>query len=294
MSAGSTPHRSEGRYQITGDATRVTVTFTDESGEAHTCQGQLSDLSARGVRISLNHCLPRGQRVQIKIEVSTHSIAIEKDGHIRWQHPRDARSWWTGCEIDDSFDAQFIEQLAKAKVLNRRRDPRYETDQLINVRTELSTAQHEARLVNYSKGGFCLLFTESIEFPHHRLLLTITPNGEERTISARVKWARQVGESFGVGCAFTDLDGFVHLRDYVEPLAKFRRLPIVRPASVSSLIALAMAVTIVLQASWIMRSRPELATALRNGWSAWIVEPLKQHMAPADDPPPKADPEHAS
>jgi Tfp pilus assembly protein PilZ len=292
MSPGSTPHRSEGRYHITSNAIRVTVTYTDEAGERHECRGELFDLSPRGVRASLDGCLQRGQKAQLKLEVTAQSVSIDIDAYIRWQHPRDAVTWWTGCELEQPFEADFIEKLAAAKVLNRRRDARYETDKQVQVRSELSSSIHEARLVNYSKGGFCLVFKEQVEFPHHRLMLTISGDDQPRTIPARVKWARPVGDAYGIGCSFSDLDGFVHLRDFVEPLARRRVLQIVRPTNVSSLIAFAMALTIALQTSWLMRSQPELAAAIRNGWADWVVEPIRQ-LTQEEAKPSKVDPDQA-
>ncbi len=287
MLGDATPHRSEGRYYIKTGMTRVTVTVFSDDGPPEKLVGQLLDVSPRGIRIEVNGRLEPGQPIELSIEVPSQSLSFERTAVVCWQQPRATKTWWTGCELTQPLQPEAIEQLAKAHVLNRRRDPRYPVDKPARVRTELSNATTEAKLVNYSKGGFCLLFDEKIQFEHERLLLIITlpDNEKEMAIPARVMWTRQVQGAFGVGCAFTGMDGFLQLRQYAGPHGQRRRY-LVRATTpvISAWMALAMTITIGLQTSWLLQSRPQLAAVLRDRWSEWVVEPIRDRF-PSDGEP---------
>jgi hypothetical protein len=280
MLGDSTPRRSEGRfYIINREATRVTVTFSDASGAPQFLQGQLADLSLRGVRIDVDGRLDPNQSIELRIEVPDESITLERTAIVRWQQPRDTKTWWTGCELNEPFERDVVERLAKAHVLNRRRDTRYPVDKPAQVRTALTNSTHDARLINYSKGGFCVVFNGPVDFPHERLMLVVQVLEKEVTIPARVMWKGQVEGGFAVGCSFSTRDGFVHVRDYAEPTSSRRRLAIpIPPATISAWIGLLMAATIVFQTSWVMHTRPQLSEAIRDGWSSWVVEPIRERF----------------
>jgi hypothetical protein len=283
MSDDSTPRRNEGRFSINSDTTRVTATFKDGAGATKEVRGQLADMSLRGVRIDLSYRIPTGDPIDLRIEVPGQSLVICRSAIVRWQQPRDTKSWWTGCELLEPLSEGIIEQLATAHVLNRRRDPRYQVDRPVRVRTELSNSTHSTRVVNYSKGGFCLLFSEPIQLPHERLMLLVPAGDKERTIPARVMWSGPAQGKFAVGCAFTSMDGFVHLRDYAEPKRTRRRLVIpARSAMVPYVIAISLIATIGLQVNWLVQARPDVTAVLRAGWSTWVVEPLKQKLKSAE------------
>jgi Tfp pilus assembly protein PilZ len=284
MSDDSNSRRRQGRFCVKSEATRVVTTLTEADGTTTEVRGQLADMSRQGVRIDVNRRLVVGQEIDLRIEVPSQSLTIRRSAIVRWQQPRDATTWWTGCELTEPLSEETIEQLAAAHVLNRRRDPRYEVDRPAQVRTELSSTTHDARLINYSKGGFCLLFDKPIELPHERLMLVVPAADKERNIAARVLWTGPALGIFAVGCAFSNMDGFVHLRDYAEPKPSRLRLA-TRPRSttVSFTIAMAIVVTIALQTNWILQSRPEISAAIRASWSAWVVEPLRQQFESADE-----------
>jgi hypothetical protein len=213
MQVESTARRSEGRFFINSKATRVTVRFARENGEDVSARGQLADLSLRGVKICIDHKMNDDQPVDLVIEIPTMDFRVERKAIVRWQHPRDATTFWTGCEVRESFDDDLIEKLASAHVLNRRRDPRYATDRPARVRWELSDRVLDARLVNFSKGGFCICLLSPTEFPSERLMLVLEERGKEVTIPARVMWEGPMPGGYGVGCAFSTMDGFVKLRE---------------------------------------------------------------------------------
>jgi len=294
MQGDSTSRRSEGRFYINSKATRVTVTVSSEDGSDVKYFGQLADLSLRGVKILINGRVLSGQEVELVIAVPSMGFQIERYGVIRWQQPRDATTWWTGCEILEPFDSAMIEGLAAADVLNRRRDPRYEVDQPAKVRGELSDQVVNVRLVNFSKGGFCVEFAERSDVTTDRLMLVLPLGDRDVTIPARVMWHGTVGSRFAVGCAFTTMDGFLLVREYAEPrhLAR-RRAAARRPRQpLSKWVGIALLVMVSVQLVQTLRLEPQLVAKARASWVAWVVEPIRAGLRRFE--PPVTDPRAAS
>ena len=280
MQDDSTSRRNEGRFFINSKATRVTITVLDNAEPASTFTGQLADLSLHGVKISIAGKLESGQEVKLKIEVPSMGFETERRAITRWQQPRDAKTWWTGCQLLESFDDDLVEGLAAAHVLNRRRDPRYNVDADARARWELSEQIVDVKLVNFSKGGFCIVFQNRAEFQSERLLLLIDHLGKELTVPARVMWQAPVPEGFAVGCSFVSIDGFLKVRDYAEPAIDRRRRARqyrgTRP--ISKWIAIALLVLAAVYSIQTYRLQPELIERTKIQWSKWVTVPVANSL----------------
>ncbi len=234
--SASTTRRCENRYIIEDcDATHVTISYRDGEGQ-RVQHGQLADLSTHGVRISLDARLGTGLHVDMRIRVPNIKLDVTWQATVRWLQPRDAESWWIGCELHDPVPVKLVHDLAMANLLNRRRDPRYEISYRAQAKWELADEAVDVKIVNYSKGGFCMLYSETTSFPNERVMLFLPTDDGTVKIPARVMWQRQFGERYALGCAFSTIDGFVQFRDVVEPgHAENRRLPFTGPLKPMSL-----------------------------------------------------------
>ena len=213
----SEPRRCDTRYLISNlEATRVTVTITNDQGEEQHL-GQLADLSAQGVRFSLGVRLPEGVRIRFCLEVEKTQLKMHFTGVVRWAQPQDKDSWWIGCRLFEMVPQEVIGNLAIAGLLDRRRDPRYQIAHRAIAKWELTNAQKDVEIVNYSKGGFCLRCTDARHFPTDRLMLLLSNDDQTIEVSARVMWRRHLDQGYAVGCSFTRLDSFVKFRNVVDP-----------------------------------------------------------------------------
>ncbi len=277
MQGDSTPRRSEGRFYIDSQATRVTVTCADGTTEMEPIRGRLADLSLHGCKIAINGKIAPGTAVTLHIEIPSIRLVLDQPAIVRWQQPRDAVSWWTGCELTEPFKSELVDQLANAHVLNRRRDPRYPVGKIARARWELSDEIFQVELVNFSKGGFCIIFPTQPEKMRERLLLLLDVEDHEVTVPARVMWSGPVGERFAVGCAFGTLEGFVEVRSFAEKteagekrawFARKKRGQ-VGPARLSSWIPISLLVLAFLQASYMLRQRPDWVQHGLMYWQQW-------------------------
>lgn len=267
MLLDSTTRRSEGRFFINSDATKITVNFAREDGEDVVAHGRLADLSLHGLKICVDKKIEDDQLVDLVIEVPTLDFRVERKAIVRWQHPRDTGSWWTGCELREAIDDELIQKLATAHVLNRRRDPRYSVDRPATVRWELSDKMLEARLVNFSKGGFCFVIPAPTDFPSDRLMLALQDRGREIMIPARVMWKGPLDNEYAIGCAFSTLDGFVKIRECVNQGQPRNRHAIQRNKRALFWLVFAVFVLGVLQFDRQIRNEPNLFVSAASAWN---------------------------
>lgn len=271
MQDDSTSRRNEGRFFINSKATKVTLTVRDAAPDAKPFTGQLADLSRHGVKISIDGKLEIGREATLRIEVPSMNFSTERSAIARWQQPRDAKTWWTGCQILPPFDETTIEGLAAAHVLNRRRDPRYELDLPAKVRWELTDQLIDVTVKNFSKGGFCVQFPQRVQPTSERLLLVIDQNGQSVTIAARCMWQGPVAGGYAVGCSFTSVEGFLKLRDFAEPVLQHRISSIYdyrKP--LSKWIAIGLLVLAIRQGFDLVQRQPSAWQTFRSRVAAWF------------------------
>lgn len=278
MQGDSTARRSEGRFFIDSQATRVTITSQDAPEGTEPIRGRLADLSLHGCKLAVHGKINPGTPVVLHIEIPSIRLVLDQTAIVRWQQPRDASSWWTGCELTEPFKIELVDQLANAQILNRRRDPRYPVGKIAHARWELSDEVLEVELVNFSKGGFCVIFPSQPETIRERLLLLLDAEDHEVTVPARVMWSGPVGERYAVGCAFGNLEGFVEVRtfaDITDPTTKGRwfqrrkRKTSDRP-SLSKWIPISLLVLAMLQGSFLLRRDPEVMERGVERFRQWM------------------------
>ncbi len=210
--------RCETRYPIDNlKTTWVSVAVPTADGDARIVEGHLADLSFRGVRLALNEKVLPGQRVTLHLTLPAIEIDLIREATVCWTEPRDAESWWVGCSLEERLEEETIDRMAVTRILNRRRDTRYPISQAAKVRWELSDEVHDVQIVNFSKGGFCIVGSDASTRPTDRIMLLLESDGHRVKIPARVMWQRPMQEGHAVGCSFTTRDGFVRLRDFLEP-----------------------------------------------------------------------------
>lgn len=295
MQGDSTPRRSEGRFYIDSQATRVTLTSADGAAEMEPVRGRLSDLSLHGCKLAINGKIAPGTAVNLHIEIPSIRLVLDQPAIVRWQQPRDAVSWWTGCELTEPFRSELVDQLANAQVLNRRRDPRYPVGKVARARWELSDEIFQVELVNFSKGGFCIIFPNQPETLRERLLLLLDVEDHEVTVPARVMWSGPVGERFAVGCAFGAVEGFVEVRSFAEqseggekrnwfPRIKRRAVAAKR---LSTWIPITLLVLAALQGTYMLRRHPEWLPRAIDYWQSSTPKseellPVSTYRLPSD------------
>ena len=216
--------RRSSRYNIIDlEATQVTIIIASEDGgQRH--EGTLAELSSKGVRVALGVCLEKDTPVQFNLSVPSVGLEFSCLAHPRWFQPRDADSWWVGCELMEVISDEMIDALARGGLIDRRRDPRYPISFPAIVKWELGDRPMEVELLNYSKGGFCIISQEGSGLHSERVMLQVSSHSRNAIIPCRVMWQQKEEQGFVAGCSFTGSDGFVKLREIVEPARTAQRI----------------------------------------------------------------------
>ena len=221
--------RRSSRYGIIDlEATQVTIIVAGE-GDDQRHEGILADLSSNGVRVALGVCLEKDAPVQFHLSVPSVGLEFSCLAHPRWFQPRDAESWWVGCELTEVISDEMIDALARGGLLDRRRDPRYPVSYPAVVKWELGDKPLDVELVNYSKGGICILSQEGSGLLSERVMLQVASHNRDATIPCRVMWQRKTEAGFVAGCSFTGAEDFIKLREIVAPVQNAQKVGATQP-----------------------------------------------------------------
>ena len=212
MTADSTPpgRRKEPRYQITGEGVLRTSILRPDTQPLLV---DLMDLSRNGLRMATHCAIPKNEQVEIEICVSKSDVVIRVPGTVRWVTPGVNQSWFVGCTLNEKITEKQISQLAAASALERRENPRRPISVDAEAKSELGSAYHPVRLVNYSEGGCCISSQNSIAKPGERLMVKIPrkPGANPRTIRAKAAWCTQLVGGYSTGCRFLAREDYLQL-----------------------------------------------------------------------------------
>jgi hypothetical protein len=201
----------------------VTVVLEDPvPGQPHVLSGNVADVSAAGMRLTMDTKLPIGTKVQIQVCVPDCQIDMITHGEVRWVQPRDEARWSIGCLLAEAIPQDVLETLAIHSVLDRRKDERKFVSYSARAKWELVVDPSYVTIINYSVGGCCILFPDAVENPPDRLMLYLsdvhdsTEKSLEIRIPMRVMWCELTEEGYAVGCAFLSRTGYLTLRGLLE------------------------------------------------------------------------------
>ena len=210
--------RTENRYAVDDfQVTRISVAVPTADGEPNHYEAFLADLSLRGVRLARPVKLLSGQKVVLRLALPAIEVDWTREATVVWTDPRDAESWWIGCSLNEPLEHETIDRMAVAQIVDRRRDSRYAVAELAQIRWELSEDVRDVQVVNFSKGGFCVVGPDDATIPSERVMLLLEQDDRRTKVPARVMWNRPTSDGHALGCAFTTRDGFVRLREFLEP-----------------------------------------------------------------------------
>ncbi len=280
-------HRYEERFPLqdpAGAVIRATLMqppdVTDQE-EASACErkeltGQIVELSGHGLRCYLDGRPSVGSWLKLEVSIAAVDVQLVRPAVVRRIDPRDTDGWSVGCELQEGIPEELLGRMAKAGVLNRRRDPRYETNKPVQLRRPLSEESFNATLINFSKGGFCAVVSEPVDLPAGRVLLRFPVKGSTVRLAATVVWQRcREDGSYAVGCSFSDTQGFIRLREFTGvSINQFDKpeKPFVEKTRLSFWIAVAAVVILLLQIWHLLHAQTPGARAIRQLLARPIVK----------------------
>ncbi len=204
----------EPRYQVNSDELGVCVEKTID-GQVQKFKGQLLDLSSSGVRLKLDCAVKVAEVLRLELEADALSGKLTVSGEVCWMTPHARGEFVLGCTFspnlpDETFDALFAD-----RALDRRCQQRVSVDLQATAKWELERDHVDVSIINFSEDGLCLRSQEKGK-PGNRVLVMVEPDGtntERISVVCKGQWQVEAGNSYIIGCAFCDMEGYGALKE---------------------------------------------------------------------------------
>lgn len=197
-------HRQSQRHQINASQqieVQLLRTVRGAEGEStEQCDARVVDISLNGFKLQCPIAL--GFQEKIRVEFPGHDDGpILATAEVRWVEPNaDEHNWSAGCLLSEPFPREYIDQMAKDGVLDRRSSPRRKTDKQATGRWELSPEDFPLTISDVSAQGVRI----HTEYPCEigkRIRIRI---GDRTGLTARAVWQQETSEGYLIGCEVTE------------------------------------------------------------------------------------------
>ena len=203
--------RREQRYEILNSES-ITVQIRREQPR-ETIEAELIDISHGGAKLSLPVCLRFAESVDLRIKVSELKFSVDLISEVCWVRPERDR-WLIGLSLKTDIPEKSLERLARAKIIDRRGEPRHAVKSQAIVRWELESEACPVEVRNYSAGGFCIASIRPSHAGASVLLeIDVETDDSTRVIYGRVCWQIEQDGMCILGCEITNGDGTELFRD---------------------------------------------------------------------------------
>lgn len=186
------------------DNTQLTVTIEKKDTSSAFIKAELVDLSVGGAKFKASEMIVVNQVLAVKIEAMDPERAIAVSGEVRWVTPAAGDDWTLGCSFDPPIPEQVLREFAKDGILECREHRREPISLRATAQWELQSETAAVWLLNYSRGGFCLL-SQSDGRPGERTLLQLErEDGQVVVVPGKTQWQVESQEGFVIGYEFLD------------------------------------------------------------------------------------------
>lgn len=203
-----TPAPSDARYHIRRGHEVSVLIHTERQGDRGTVKAELLHISSCDARLRTRQPVAATEIVGLQLKARNLNPMISVSGEVCWMVPAQGNSWWVGCAFDPPIPAETLAHFAAIGILERRQQQRERITLATTAKWELSEDASTVKIVDYSKGGFCLKSTDEGR-PGERLLLQFrTGDGRDVLVQAKAQWQVETDDGFVVGCQFLDAEDY--------------------------------------------------------------------------------------
>jgi hypothetical protein len=180
---------------------------------------ELDNISERGAKLKAAKSYSVKETFTLKIDVEELSYSFEVTAKVCWVSPVVGDGWWLGCSFKPAIPVTVLDEFAQAGLIERREYRREPVSLIAIAKWELTNKTSFARIVDCSKGGFCML-SQLEGKPGERVQLQFEGNGQQQVqVRGKVVWQVESNDGYVLGCEFLDPEDF----SVVTDLEKSRR-----------------------------------------------------------------------
>lgn len=189
-------------YQIKSNSD-LSVTIEKED-TSDSIEATLVNISAGGAKFKVSEAISAKEVLALTIEAKRRNRTIVVSGEVCWVRPTAGDDWWLGCALDPQIPEQLLCELSEDGTIERREHQREEASLRTTAQWELNNETASAWILNYSRGGFCLL-SQFAGKPGERVRLQLELDDDQLIfVPAKTQWVVKSQEGFVSGCEFLE------------------------------------------------------------------------------------------
>jgi hypothetical protein len=212
------------RYEIK-KGNDVAVTIRTPRGSCECVSAELVNISVGGAKFKTSKPFSVKDMVAVEIAVEHPRRRIEASAEVCWMAPAAGDGWWLGCSLRPRIPEKVLHDFAMAGILERREHPRESVSLPTIAKWELTGETVAARILDFSRGGFCLLLQTEGKLGE-RVLVQFDREGKgEIQVHGKALWQTENRDGFMIGCEILHPQDFNVLKEMsdVASSAKPRR-----------------------------------------------------------------------
>ncbi|HUY33126.1 MAG TPA: PilZ domain-containing protein [Pirellulales bacterium] len=184
----------------------LTVEWAD-GGEPTTTPAVLLDISAGGVKLSLDSHLKLHQLISLTIVSAELKLDLTVSAKVCWLRPGENDHWTAGCAFVPELSPAALETLFASGLVERRIFPRHPIQLAASAQWELDPARFDVELQDVSTGGVCMRSPQPGKIAARVVVFVPDGDGREVPVAVRCQWHVAAEGGYLIGCAYVNVDG---------------------------------------------------------------------------------------
>jgi Tfp pilus assembly protein PilZ len=180
---------------------------------------ELVNISERGAKLKVAKSFAINESLSLTIDIKEPKNFFQLTAKVCWISPIAGEGWWVGCSLKPSIPVSSLDEFAKTGLIERREYPRKTVSLMAIAKWELSNKMSFARIVDCSKGGFCMLSQLEGKLGE-RVQLHLESVDQQVQVRGRVAWQVESKEGHVLGCEFVDPQDFSVVMKFEESRRK--------------------------------------------------------------------------
>lgn len=197
---------------------------TDADNRPSCVAATIVDISQTGIKIRSEVPFEFHESLVLEVPRTYSDQTLGLIATVRWTQPdEDTEMWMAGCVIADEFPPEYINEIARDGIVDRRNNGREKISIEANGRFELSSDSFPINISDVSLTGLRLFSPKACEVGS-RIQVTFDEEERSERFTARTVFQSEVDGGYLIGCRVLEGSPYSLLGRSVQPEAPKRNL----------------------------------------------------------------------
>lgn len=207
--------RQSTRYELSAHHDSFSCSVTDKEHTRGVVDAHLNNISVGGVQLTLPYRVKNGHPLSLRLQSPSSTRVV--GCVVRWTVP-DNKGWVAGCQFDEALEQEFLDDLARSGILERRGHQRFEVALACRLRGEGGTSEQGGWIRDYSNGGLRVEVPARIEPGGKAMVSLVDEDGEVHRMIVFTQWCEGNTGAYQVGLRFLNDNAAFMFLNCVESL----------------------------------------------------------------------------